>query len=186
MKQIQLRQRDQAAACRHAVMYFVLVLVACGSDVADMTNVADMIDPERQRNRWIGSEVVDEFTGETSYVAGQEQDRAVFVISCDVNRIVNVVFSVLNEEARDGFMQYRLDDSDIRSIEFDATEMAGFDSVMVLGGARAAEFIVSVLHSRELRVRIPVEQYDYYDHVDETFILEGLAEHAREVGRRCS
>lgn len=166
----------------YVVLALVAFLVACGSDMTDI-GVASLIDLERQQNRWMYEEIRDEFTGETIYAAGQEQDNAVFLVSCNDNKEFLVTFTVLNEESRGGFMQYRLDDSEIRNIEFHAT-----DSVMTMGGTRAAEFMLLLANSQsqKLIVRIPVEQYEWYDHVDETFTLEGMGGPVSQVATQCS
>lgn len=165
----------------------VLVLVAflggCGSDVSDIT-VSDLIDPGN--NGWEYEETTDEFTGERTYFTGQEQDNVSIVISCNDNLEFIVTFGVFNEEIRGESMQYRVDDSEIRSLLFHGTATAGFDSVGSIGGTRAIEFVTSLAGRERLTVRIPVEQYEWYEHVDETFTLEGMGVPVSLVATQCS
>lgn len=135
--------------------------------------------PVDAQGRWIAAETVDDFTGETRYMAFQPSDDVTFGIGCTGDEIANVSVVLILDDgiSRDGSFQYRVDDSDIRDAEWtDGNEVIG------LTAGRAVSFIREISGGRELRVRIPRFRSS---NIDGTFNLEGMATHLSEVERRC-
>ena len=149
------------------VLSFVLVL-----------SVGSVVPAFAQGTWYSPGPSVDDFTGETSYMALQNLDQLSIIILCDDENTTSVSF-VLNggKISRDGTLLYRLDGADIRTVQF--TDQ---DAVISLAGARAIAFLMDIGRGLAMRVRIPTFRGSP---AEGTFRILGMATHVNEIRKHC-